>query len=202
MGTLGCMDAYGTAAYNRSIAAIINARFTLFASHAWQPNVGQAYSSAATFSWSTGGLRSGTYRYTVWVRDATSAGTACNNLGCFDTYFPATAYALTSTPCTSVTESATPAPPSPSGTTVTFTASASGCPNARYQFWVPAPGSTTWTIVQAYSSSATLTWTTSGLPAGTYRYTVWVRDASSAGTSSNNLGSFDSYFPSTAYKLS
>jgi hypothetical protein len=163
--------------------------------------IGQAYSPVATFAWNTTGLPTGIYRYTVWVRDAGSAGTGSNNLGTFDAYFPATNYTLTSTPCTSVTESAAPPSTATRGTTVTFTASGSGCPNPRYQFWILAPGSTTWTIAQAYSPTATLAWNTNGLAPGTWRYTVWVRDASSAGTGSNNLGTFDAYFPATNYTL-
>jgi hypothetical protein len=163
--------------------------------------IGQAYSPTATFNWNTTGLAAGSYRYTVWVRNSSSTGTACNNLGCFDAYFPATAYTLTSTPCASVTESAAPVSTAAAGTTVVFTASASGCPNPLYQFWVLAPGSTTWTIGQAYSPTATFNWNTTGKPTGAYRYTVWVRDASSSGTNSNNLGSFDTYFPATTYTL-
>ena len=101
----------------------------------------------------------------------------------------------------SVTESAAPASPQLPGTTVTFTAVASGCPNPLYQFWILAPGASTWTSLGAYSSTASYTWNTTGKPAGAYRYTVWVRDASSSGTNSNNLGSFDTYFPATTYTL-
>jgi hypothetical protein len=165
----------------------------------WQ--VLHAYSSTATFNWNTTGLAAGTYRYTVWVRDASSAGTGCNSLGCFDAYSPATSYTLTSTPCASVTESAAPTSTTTRGTTVAFTASASGCPHPLYQFWILTPGSTTWQIAQPYSTNATFNWSTTGLPAGTYRYTVWVRDASSTGTGSNSLGTFDAYFPATNYTL-
>jgi hypothetical protein len=159
--------------------------------------IAQPYSSSATLSWNTTRLTAGAWRYTVWARDAGSTGISCNNLGCFDTYFPATHYTLTSTPCASVTETTAAA-----GTTVTFAAIASGCPNPRYQFWLLAPGSTTWTIAQGYSPTATFSWNTTGLAPGAYRYTVWVRDASSAGSGSNNLGDFDAYFPATAYPLS
>jgi hypothetical protein len=105
-------------------------------------------------------------------------------------------------PCTSVTDTAAPASTATVGTPVVFTAVALGCPHPLYQFWVLAPGSTTWKIAQAYSSTATFTWSTVGLPAGTYRYTVWVRDSSSSGTNSNSLGRFDSYSPATTYTLS
>jgi hypothetical protein len=169
-------------------------------SSSWQ--VVQAYSTNATFSWSTTGLAAGSYRYTVWARDSGSTGTSCGSLGCFDTYSPATAYALSAQPCTSVTDSAAPASPQASGTAITFTAIAAGCPHPLYQFWILAPGATSWMKVQAYSTNATFNWNTTGLPAGTYRYTVWVRDASSAGTNSNSLGSYDTYFPATTYTLS
>jgi hypothetical protein len=163
--------------------------------------IGQAFSSNATFNWNTTGLLAGTYHYTIWARDASSAGASCNNLGCFDTYAPSTAYTLTTTPCASVTETAAPASSAPSGTAVTFTASASGCPHPLYQFWVLAPGSTNWTVGQAYSTAATFNWNTTGSPAGSYLYTVWVRDSGSAGTSCNNLGCFDAFFPATTYTL-
>jgi hypothetical protein len=145
----------------------------------------QPYSSAATFNWNTTGLAAGTYSYSVWVRDASSAAS-------YDAFFPGTAYTLTSTTCASVTSSAAPASPQAAGTAVTITASASGCPNARYEFWILPPGGS-WTIMQAYSSSATFTWNTTP-PAGTYTYSVWVRDASSA-------AAYDAFFPGTTYSL-
>jgi hypothetical protein len=192
-----------TVQFTASSAGCPNPRYQFWTlapgSTSW--TIGQSFSTSATFSWNTTGLLAGTYRYTVWARDATSAGASCNNLGCFDTYFPSHAYTLTTTPCTSVTESAAPVTSTPSGTAVTFSASASGCPHPLYQFWILAPGSTTWTIGKAYSTAATFNWNTVGSPAGTYRYTVWIRDSGSAGTNSNNLGSFDAYFPATAYKL-
>jgi len=74
-----------------------------------------------------------------------------------------------------------------------LTAVAAGCTSPLYQFWILAPGSSSWTIAQAYSSSATLNWNTTSLAAGIYRFSVWVRDASSAGTNSNSLGSYDNF---------
>jgi hypothetical protein len=93
-----------------------------------------------------------------------------------------------------VTASAAPASPQVHGTTITITASAAGCTNPRYEFWTLAPGSSTWTIVQAYSSTATFSWNTTPLAAGVYRYSVWARDASSG-------AAYDTYFPGTAYTL-
>jgi hypothetical protein len=146
----------------------------------------QAYSSTATFTWNTIHDPAGSYLWTVWARDA---GSSAN----LDTYFPGTAYTLTTQPCASVTASATPASPQAAETVVTLTASASGCPNPQYQFWILPPGGT-WTIVQAYSSTATFTWRTVGDPPATYMWTVWVRDASST-------AKLDTYAPGTAYRL-
>jgi acid phosphatase len=145
----------------------------------------QGYSSAATFSWNTT-PPAGTYRYSVWVRDAGSPAA-------YDTFFPGIRYTLTTTPCTLVTASAALTSPQAAGTDLTITASASGCTNPRYEFWIAAPGSS-WTIAQTYSSSSAFIWKTTGLPAGTYRYSVWVHDASSG-------AGYDTYFPGTPFAL-
>ena len=145
----------------------------------------QPYSTSATFNWNTT-PPAGTYLYSVWVRDNSSAAA-------YDVFVPGATYTLTSTTCASVTASAAPATPQAHGTTITITASALGCPNARYEFWILAPGGS-WTIAQAYSSTATFNWNTTGLPPGTYLHSVWVRDASSG-------ASYDAYLPGTAYTL-
>ena len=147
--------------------------------------IAQAYSSGNTFNWATAGLSAGIYKYSVWVRDATSAAA-------YDSYFPGTAYTLTTITCTGVTASATPASPQDAGTMITLSATASGCPNPRYEFWVQAPGGS-WTVVQAYSSGNSFAWNTVP-PAGIYKYSVWVRDAASA-------AAYDSYFPGTTFTL-
>src|SRR5260370_22519003 len=124
-------------------------------SNTW--TIAQAYSTSATFSWSTTGLVGGMYLFSVWVRDTSSLGTSCNSLGCNDNY-AAVNYTLTSTACTSVTGSAAPASPSTSGTGVGFTGAASGCPNPLYQFWRLAPRSSIGTTTQADSTVATFSW--------------------------------------------
>jgi uncharacterized protein YkwD len=169
-------------------------QFWVLAPGATSWTLAQAYSTSATLSWTTAGKLAGTYHLSVWVRDASSAGTSGNSSGTWDAY-NSSQYALTgaTTPCTSVSVTSSPSGTATIGTTVTFTAGASGCPNPTYQFWVLAPGATSWTLAQAYSTSATLTWSTTGKTAGTYHVSVWVRDASSAGTSGNSSGSWDAY---------
>jgi spore germination protein YaaH len=159
--------------------------------HSWQ--IVQPYSTATTFNWTTTGLPPGNYMYTVWARDSSSAAS-------YDAYSTGTIYTLTSQPCASVTASAAPSSPQASGTPVTFTAVASGCPHPLYQFWILAPGHS-WQVVQPYSSTATFNWTTTGLPPGSYLYTVWVRDSSSTGASCGNLGCEDTYSPGAGYTL-
>ena len=99
-------------------------------------------------------------------------------------------------PCASVTASASPASPKPSGTPITFTGSASGCfsPNPLYEFWMLPAGSSTWQLVQSYSTNATYPWNSTGAVAGTVNFSVWVRDAASLGTGCNTaMGCYDAF---------
>jgi len=95
--------------------------------------------------------------------------------------------------CTSVSASATPAAPQPTGTQVQLSASTAGCTSPRYEFWSLAPGSQTWMLEQAYGTSATLFWNTTGKAIGAWRFSVWARDASSSGTAGNVNGTWDAY---------
>jgi photosystem II stability/assembly factor-like uncharacterized protein len=126
---------------------------------------------ADTFVWNTSGLSPGTYRFSVWARDAASTAT-------YDS-FSAFNYVLTTTPCTGMTATASPATSTTVSTPVTITASATGCTNPQFEVWVSPPGGP-WTLVRAYGPSGTITWSTSGRPAGTYRFSVWARDGSSS----------------------
>src|SRR4029077_1003878 len=144
----------------------------------------QGYSASAALSWTTTGLALGTYRFSVWVRDTSSSGTFGNSSGRYDAYNAHLLYKLTpGSPA--VTRSAAPPSPAAAGTPVAVTAAAPGCPNPLYEFWVLAPGAGSYTLGQAYSASATFNWTTTGLAPGTYRFSVWVRDASSSGVFGN-----------------
>jgi len=154
----------------------------------------QAYSPNAVLNWSTSGIPPGTYRINVWARDANFTGLNGNSYGRWDAYDAHLTYTVTSTPCTAVTESATPEGGAMAGMSVTITAGASGCPNPRYEFWMLAPGASLYKLVQAYGSSSTFTWSTTGVALGAYRFNVWVRDASSWGMSGgNSYGRWDAY---------
>ncbi len=151
----------------------------------------QGYSTSPTFTWNTAGAAAGSYRFSVWTRDASSSAS-------YDA-FSAFNYTLTTAPCTGMSASASPTSAAV-GATVTITGSATGCPNPLYEFWVLPPGGT-WTLLQAYSSSKTFTWNTAGEPVGSYRFSVWARDTSSAGTNGTAPYTYDS-FNAFGYTLS
>ena len=160
----------------------------------------QAYSTTRTFAWSTAGKSAGTYSLSVWVRDVNSGGAFSNGLGTWDAYNSGT-YKLTAPACTGLNISSAPTSETSVGTSVTFTATGT-CPDANptYQFWIKAPGASAYSLAQAYSTTRTLAWNTTGKVPGTYSVSVWVRDASSTGAFSNTFGSWDAYNTST-YRL-
>jgi hypothetical protein len=162
-------------------------------SSTWQ--LVQGYSTTTTYNWNSLGALAGTHIFSVWARDASSTGLHSGLGSTYDAYSnPNVTYTITTpTLCASVTALVSPGSPRVVGTIVTISASASGCSNPRYEFWDLAPGGT-WTIVQAYSSSATFIWNTTGLSAGTYYYSVWARDVTSS-------AAYDTFFPGTAYVL-
>jgi phosphatidylinositol-3-phosphatase len=161
--------------------------------HSWQ--VARPYSPNGTFSWDTTLAVGGVYQFSIWTRDSSSVGVSGDSLGRWDAYSAVT-YDLTPTPCTSVAVSPSPPNTALSGTVVTITGTGAGCPHPNYQFWILAPGGS-WRLSQPYSTVAYLTWDTTGLPAGTYNFSVWARDQSSmaaaGGTSGNTLGRWDAY---------
>lgn len=152
----------------------------------------QAYSAGSSFGWATSGAPAGVYGFSIWARDAESAGEVGNSLGTWDVY-TTLQFNLTTTACTGLTASASPASTATAGTPVSVTGAGTGCPNPQYELWILYPGSQTWTLVGAYSSVATFSWSTIGLPTGTYHFSIWVRDAASPGTASDSLGSWDKY---------
>jgi hypothetical protein len=150
----------------------------------------RAYSGDGAFSWSTAGKASGLYRYAVWARDASSVGMAGDSLGRWDAYASGQ-YTLTRQPCSAVTATSTPPSGAPVGTAVFITGNALGCPNPQYEFWMLAPGSSSWQPEQPYSPGGTLSWGSAGHARGTYRFSVWSRDASSTGVAGDALGTWD-----------
>lgn len=74
-------------------------------------------------------------------------------------------------PCTSAALAPSAPAPIASGTTISFTASSTGCPNPQYAFWVQYPD-TSWHLVQGFGGPS-FNWNTTGLALGTYTVHVW-----------------------------
>jgi nicotinamide mononucleotide (NMN) deamidase PncC len=109
---------------------------------------------------------------TVDVTVTTAAGTSATTSADQFTY---------ATVCNSVTISGAPPPSKPSGTQVVFTAVASGCPNAgpQFEFWMRAASQPTWQLIQAFSTTNTFNWDSTGAAVGIVYFGIWVKDASS-----------------------
>ena len=139
----------------------------------------QDYSSSNTASWNAAGLYNGTYSISVLVRLPPAYNYIFYGLGTYQV-----------SGCPNVGIGPSPASPQSAGTAVSFGAS-SPC-GALYQFWVYKPGGP-WTVVQNWSMSSSYAWTTTGLAAGTYAWTVYAKLPTSA-------QGFDA-FAVTAYSL-
>lgn len=76
---------------------------------------------------------------------------------------------------------ASPGSPRPAGAPITFTVSSAGCVSPQYEFWQETP-SGTWTLVQPYGGGTAFTWDSTGAPAGSRNFAVWVAGAGSSNT--------------------
>jgi IPT/TIG domain-containing protein/cysteine-rich secretory family protein len=137
----------------------------------------QAYSTGNTYRWNSTGAATGIVYFGVWAKDAGS-GLAYDTT----TSIPFSVNPPTST-CASVTISAAPttvAHSTSGGTHVTVTAAATGCTSSpRYEFWIRPASSSTWQLVEAYGTTATYDWNSTGAAAGIVYIGVHVRDANS-----------------------
>lgn len=165
-------------------------------SNSWQ--LVQGYSASNTFNWNSTGAVAGIHVFSVWVRSATSTGVNVTALGSYDA-FGNTSYTLTAAPvasCASVTAAAAPTSPQAAGTSITITATAGTCTHSTgqlYQFWYLGQGSSTWQMVQGYSTSNTFTWNSTGALAGNHVFSVWIRDSASAGLNSSMGSTYDAF---------
>src|SRR5437588_206769 len=136
----------------------------------------QDWSSSATFAWTPGTANS--YVVEVWGR---SAG---NNANTYEAYKDLAYTISSSNPLTFSATTADKASPQAAGTTITFTANASGG-TAPYQYkWWVKNGSGAWTMVQEDRKSAVEG--KSGT-ANSYVIEVWGRSAG------NNADTFEAY---------
>ena len=140
-------------------------------------SLAQAYSTLNTFSWTPTAADVGTYLLQVWVRSTGSSAPweTWAGSGYFDITSPAGG-----APCTSVSLGASASFPVATGTAVTWTAQATGCSAADYQFWLYSGNTATWSELRTWSPTNTAAWTPA--QAGTYALQVWARRAGSTAT--------------------
>ena len=77
-------------------------------------------------------------------------------------------------------------PSPPAGSTVTFSAAASVCPMAQFEFWVGYPNGS-WVIKQAWGGAA-FNWDTTGLAVGSYQIHVWANQIGASTASFETYG--------------
>src|SRR6185437_3205995 len=131
------------------------------------------FSANSTYTWRTGGLTGGWYDILVLAKDVNSAGNYSNSLGTYDDSRLG-GYNLLASPCTAVRSTASPGSPTMGGAPVTFNSTASGCPAPQYQYWIRYPNGA-WHLGRGFAGDA-FSWNTSGLPLGTYTFSVWGKD--------------------------
>jgi FtsP/CotA-like multicopper oxidase with cupredoxin domain len=131
----------------------------------------QPYSATNTWTWNTTGVAAGSYNVAVRVRNAGSSVL----LDVVQALF----YDIqASNPVTGATLTPNVASPQAAGTSIIFTAAGiGGSGSYEYEFWL---NTGTWAIVQAYSTTNTWTWNTTGVVSGSYNVAVRVRNAGSS----------------------
>ncbi|MBI3030799.1 MAG: choice-of-anchor D domain-containing protein, partial [Candidatus Rokubacteria bacterium] len=122
-------------------------KWWLFDGTSW--NIVQTWSTSNTFTWTP--TAAGNYTIGIWIRSATN--TADN----YEISGTAT-FTISSGPLTLTSLTPDRTSPQPPGTTITYTATATGgIPPYQYKWWLF--DGTSWNIVQTWSTSNTFTWT-------------------------------------------
>ncbi len=142
-------------------------------------NIERAFSASPTWDWVTSGITAGTYTVHVWA----------NQTGAFTALSEAIGSSTVTLGGNCTSASLSPAGTSASlGSTVSFSASSSGCSNPQYQYWVQFLDGT-WSIQRPFSSDPTWNWNTSGLGPGTYAVHVWANQAGDSTALAEAIGS-------------
>jgi len=144
--------------------------FWVFSGAANSWSAGQSYSTQKSFVWQA--PAPGAYAIQVWARQvgSTASSELARSSGLFD---------VTSGPAQMVSLTSNASLPSAAGTTVTWTAGATGgTAPLEYQFWRQDGG--TWRMVQDYRPSNTYTWPTTAADVGQHAVQARVRSIGSA----------------------
>jgi len=132
------------------------------ATNSW--SLPQPFSTSNTWTWTP--AQPGQYAVQVWVKN--NGSTAA-----YDTWAGSGSFTIGTPP--TVTLTASPTPPQPAGTAITWTATATGgVAPLQYAFYLYTAATNSWSLRQPFSTSNTWTWT----PAqpGQYAVQVWVKN--------------------------
>ena len=132
-----------------------------------------AYGSANTYAWDTTKATPGIWQIGVWARQT-------GTLARYNAYAISTV-AVAIPYCTA--ESVQANADLTVATTIHVYASEIGCPTPFIEFWMLAPGSSTWVLAkpwfQDFGVNNRYDWDTIGLPRGPYQWGVWARQKGS-----------------------
>ncbi|HEY4575509.1 MAG TPA: hypothetical protein VIJ26_16140, partial [Thermoanaerobaculia bacterium] len=149
----------------------------------WTPDVSAPnWQSSNVLSWTPTSADTGTWEIIVWVKDAYTPATQ-NGYG-FGAYYNAGTLLVTAP--LSVSGTGSPSS-SPAGTTIHWTATASGGNPAttQYALFRRRSGDSAWTpdvTSPAWQSSNVLSWTPGAADTGTWEIIIWVKDGATPST--------------------
>jgi hypothetical protein len=148
----------------------IEYEFWVYSAASAQWSLGRGYSTQKTFAWTP--LVVGSYVLQVWARPVGSTVT-------YGSYRSTDTLAVVSSPAQMVSLTSNVAFPATAGTTITWTAGATGgSAPLQYQFW-RQDASGPWKKVQDYSPANTYTWITTATDVGQHTLQVRVRSGTS-----------------------
>ncbi|MFL6234638.1 MAG: hypothetical protein ACJ76N_16010 [Thermoanaerobaculia bacterium] len=157
----------------------------------WLPSP-LVFQSSNVLTWTPTAADVGTWTIGIGVRDSLTSPTA-NGFGVAASVLPGT---ITVVAPLTVTGTGSPAS-SPSGTTLNWTATASGGDSAttRYAFFRRRAGTTPWTpdvTAPNWQSSNVMSWTPAAADAGTWEIIIWVKDGATA--ANTNTYGYSAYY--------
>ena len=169
-------------AYAAGSTAPYQYKWWMFDGSRW--DVLRDWSSSASVSWTPSAANSG-YRIGVWVRDTNSSSDASAN----DDSNGSVAFPITSSQLPLAVTSVIADRPSPQtvGTSITFTASASGGIGPISYKWRVFNGSS-WSVAQNWSTSDSFVWTPTAAGSA-YQVEVWARSATKTTDAPDNAAS-------------
>ncbi len=127
------------------------------------------YSPANTYTWTPGFGEEGTYTVQAWARQVGSSED-------MEAWRGTNPFTVADDGVFVGSLESSVAFPAGTGTTVTWTARASGGPGPlQYKFYRFKQATSTWTMVRDYSTDPTYTWTPGSGEQGRYLFQVWVR---------------------------